>query len=291
MIFDRAAKRRQRDRAAQDVSLSRQTDYLRDEVAARVVDRLLDIKRRFPVLVDLGAGAGHMVKHLESDLTSKVIQLEYSRGLGERDVGEEREVEVERVVADEEALPFEPNSLDAVISSMSLHWINDLPGTLSQVRHALKPDGVFLGAMLGGDTLYEARVALQLAETERLGGISPRVSPMTNVSDMGQLLSRAGLTLTTVDVDEVVVRYPSLFELMTDLHDMGESNSIINRRPYLSRDVMMAASSIYQEMYGSEDGTIPATFQILYLIGWKPDPSQPKPLARGSAKASLKETL
>ncbi|KAJ3287452.1 NADH dehydrogenase [ubiquinone] 1 alpha subcomplex assembly factor 5 [Borealophlyctis nickersoniae] len=142
--------------------------------------------------------------------------------------------------------------------------------------------------MFGGDTLYELRTSLQLAEIEREGGVSPHVSPMTDVKDIGSLLSRAGLTLTTVDVDEIIVNYPTIFELMEDLKAMGENNAIATRKPYLKRDTLAAAAAIYKEVYGNEDGSIPATFQVIYMIGWKPDPSQPKPARRGSGEVSLK---
>ncbi|KAG1121274.1 hypothetical protein G6F42_012588 [Rhizopus arrhizus] len=201
------------------------------------------------------------------------------------------EVEVERQVVDEEHLPFAENSLDAVVSSLSLNWVNDLPGALIQIKNSLKPDGVFIGAMFGGDTLFELRTSLQLAEVERESGISPRISPMADSSDMSRMLTRAGFTLTTVDVDEIQVNYPSAFELMQDLRAMGESNSVLTRRPFLKRDTLLAAASIYKELHGNPDGTIPATFSIIYLIGWKPSENTPLPKKRGSANASLKDVL
>ncbi|KAK9722688.1 hypothetical protein K7432_002499 [Basidiobolus ranarum] len=290
-VFDRKVKRIQRDRAALNVSQSREVDYLKDEIASRVVDRLLDIKKRFHTIVDIGSGCGHVVKHLDEDIASKVIQCELSENMLHRDADITYDVEVERRVIDEEMLPFEENSLEAVVSSLSLHWVNDLPGALIQIRRALKPDGVFIGAMFGGDTLYELRTSLQLSELEREGGISPHVSPMADSRDLGSLLSRAGFNLTTVDVDEIVVNYPSPMELMKDLQAMGESNAVMNSRGYLHRDTLLASHAIYKELYGNPDGTIPATFQIIYMIGWKPDSTQPKPIARGSATTSFKDIL
>ena len=177
-------------------------------------------------------------------------------------------VEIERRVMDEEFLQFEENSLDCVVSIGALHWTNDLPGSLIQIRKALKPDGVFIGAICGGDTLFELRTSLQLAEQEREGGISARISPMagehvsravhrssyltlsrlptTESSDMASLLSRAGFNIPTIDVDDVAVAYPSMYELFHDLRDMGESNAIINRRPGLRRDTLLSAGAIYQ---------------------------------------------
>jgi len=198
-----------------------------------------------------------------------------------------------RVQGDEEDLLgiLPRNSQEAIVSCLSLHWVNDLPGTLVQIKEALKPDGLFLGAMFGGDTLFELRSALQLAEVDREGGISPHVSPMTDIKDMSNLLGRAGFTLLTVDTDEVRVGYPSMWELIEDLKDMGEGNAIMGRRHFLHRDTLAAASAIYQELHGNKDGSIPATFQVIYMVGWKPSPTQPKPLERGSAQTSLKDIL
>lgn len=150
---------------------------------------------------------------------------------------------------------------------------------------------MFIGAMLGGETLFELRTALQLAEVEREGGISIRVSPMTDTRDVSNLLSRAGFTMTTVDVDEVKVGYPSIFELVEDLRDMGNSNAVVERRAFLKRDSLVAASAIYKALHGLEDGTIPATFQIIYMIGWRPAPNQPKPLQRASGTTKLADIL
>ncbi|KAJ2781567.1 hypothetical protein H4R18_002799 [Coemansia javaensis] len=286
-VFDRRAKRLQRDRAARRAENSREVDYLRDEVAARVADRLLDIKRRYRTVVELGAGCGHLAKAVDDDMMDRLIMCEMSPLMLDRDSGTQYAVEVERRVMDEEMPQFEDESLDAVVSSMSMHWVNDLPGMLVQVRRALVPDGVFIGAMLGGDSLFELRASLQLADTERDGGIAARVSPLTNTRDVGSLLGRAGLTLPTVDIDTIVVNYPSMLHLVTDINAMGEGNAVVQRLPFIKRDTLIAASAIYKELYGNADGTIPATFQVIYMIGWKPDPSQPKPLARGSAQASL----
>ena len=195
------------------------------------------------------------------------------------------------MVVDEEALPFEENSLDCVVCCGSLHWTNDLPGALIQIQRALKPDGVFIGAICGGDTLFELRTSIQMAEQEREGGISPRVSPMADSRDIVSLLSRAGFNIPTVDTDEIEVNYPSIFELMSDLQDMGESNAVIHRRTLLKRDTLLSASAIYPLMHGHEDGSVPATYSMIYMVGWKPDPSQRKPLKRGGATQSMKDVL
>ncbi|KAG8218493.1 S-adenosyl-L-methionine-dependent methyltransferase [Butyriboletus roseoflavus] len=210
-----------------------------------------------------------------------------------RDPDDEFQVQLERVQGDEENLLeiLPRNSHEAIVSCLSLHWVNDLPSVLVQIKEVLKPDGLFLGAMFGGETLFELRSALQLAEVDREGGISPHVSPMTDTRDISNLLSRAGFTLLTIDTDEVRVGYPSMWELIEDLKDMGEGNSILGRRHIMHRDTLAAASAIYRELHGNEDGSIPATFQVIYMIGWKPSLTQAKPLERGSAQTSLKDVL
>ncbi|KAF9464818.1 S-adenosyl-L-methionine-dependent methyltransferase [Collybia nuda] len=281
-VFDRKAKFLQKDRAAtrDGGARSKTVDYIRTEVAERMLERFLDIKRKFNTVLDLGSGPGHFSKLLETERTKKSIMIDSS-------------VEVERIHADEENLLtiVDRNSQEAIVSCLSLHWVNDLPGVLVQIKEALQPDGLFLGAMFGGETLFELRTSLQLAEVEREGGISPHVSPMTENGDISNLLSRAGFNLLTVDVDEIQVAYPSMWELLEDLSDMGEANAIMGRRNFIHRDTLSAASAIYKELHGNEDGSIPATFQVIYMIGWKPSPSQPQPLKRGSGKVNLKEVL
>lgn len=196
------------------------------------------------------------------------------------------------VLSDEELLPFEPASFDMVLSSLSLHWINDLPGVLAQINNVLKPDSPFIGAMLGGDTLFELRTSLQLAEQERRGGISPHVSPLADVRDVGGLLGRAGFQMLTVDVEDIVVDYPDTFALMQDLQAMGEGNAVLGREMGgIGRDVLLANEAIYRALHGNEDGTLPATFRIIHMIGWKEGANQPKPLKRGSGEISLKDVL
>ncbi|KDR84075.1 hypothetical protein GALMADRAFT_275287 [Galerina marginata CBS 339.88] len=294
-VFDRNAKRMQRNRAAlsEGGSRSRTVDYVREEVAERMLERFLDIKRKFGTILDFGSGPGHFSKLLETDKVGKSIMLDSSESTLNRDSDSKFEVEVERIHGDEENLlrSISPNSQEAILSCLSLHWVNDLPGTLVQIREALQPDGLFLGAMFGGDTLFELRTSLQLAEVEREGGISPHISPMTDTRDISNLLGRAGFNMLTVDIDEVKVAYPSMWELMEDLQDMGENNAVIGRRNIIHRDTLAASSAIYKEMYGSDDGSIQATFQIIYMIGWKPAPSQPKPLERGTGKVNLKDVL
>lgn len=196
------------------------------------------------------------------------------------------------MLADEEHLPYEANTFDAVLSSLSMHWINDLPSVLAQINHVLKPDCPFIGAMFGGDTLFELRTSLQLADLERRGGVSPHVSPLADVRDMGGLLQKAGFKMLTVDVDDITVDYPDTFALMQDLQAMGESNAIIGREPgAIKKDVLLANEGIYRELHGNKDGSIPATFRIIYMIGWKEGPNQQTPLARGSGQVNMKDIL
>ena len=196
------------------------------------------------------------------------------------------------VLHNDELLPYDAESFDAVLSSLSLHWINDLPSVLAQINRILKPDAPLLSAMLGGDTLFELRTALQLASQDRRGGISPHVSPLADVRDMGGLLTKAGFKMLTVDVDDVSVDYPTMFALMMDLQAMGESNAVTNREPgAIGRDVLLAAEAIYRELHGNADGSMPATFRGIYMIAWKEGKGQQQPLARGSGELNMKDIL
>lgn len=230
------------------------------------------------MIVELGAGAGHLRHHLDANSSGveKLIMCDMSEAMLHRDAHLDAQFpyKIERQVIDEEWLPFEENSLDCVIAPGSLHWTNDLPGALIQIQRVLKPDGVFLGYMLGGETLFELRyvtlthssTSMMLAEQEREGGLSVHVSPMTDTKDVSSLLTRAGFTLQTVDIDELTVNYPSMFELVQDLRDMGESNAVINRRPFLHRDTLIAAAATYQALHGSEEGHVPATYAQIYMV-------------------------
>ncbi|CAJ2665144.1 unnamed protein product [Trifolium pratense] len=193
------------------------------------------------------------------------------------------------VVGDEEFLPIKENSVDLVISCLGLHWTNDLPGAMIQSMLALKPDGLFLAAILGGETLKELRIACTVAQMEREGGISPRISPLAQVRDAGNLLTRAGFNLPGVDVDEYTVKYESALELIEHLRAMGETNALSQMNTMLKRDTALATAAIYDSMFASEDGTVPATFQVIYMTGWKEHSSQQKPKRRGSATVSFKD--
>lgn len=311
-VFNRRTKWLQKERAASSPEQSRTADYLKDEVARRLCERLLDIKRDYPRVLDVGANSCNVARalvapDLEQDpnmpgpaapLVSRVGHLtaaESSESLLFRDAELDfnRDINMTReILQDEETLPFEPNSFDLVLSSMSLHWINDLVGLLAQINNVLKPDCAFMGAMLGGDTLFELRTSLQLAEQERRGGIGPHVSPLADVRDVGGLLQRVGFKMVGVDVDDIIVDFPDIFALMQDLQAMGEGNAVLGREMGpIGRDVLLAADAIYRELHGNEDGTIPATFRMIYMIGWKESADQAQPLPRGSGEINLKDIL
>jgi SAM-dependent methyltransferase len=196
------------------------------------------------------------------------------------------------VAADLEALPFRDGSLDLVVSGLALHFVNDLPGTLVQIRRALKPDGLFVAALLGGDTLTELRQAFAAAEAEMEDGISPRVLPFADLRDLGSLLQRAGLALPVTDVDRLTVRYASPLALMHDLRRMGAGNALSERRrTLLRRATLHRVFEIYAERFADPDGRIRATFEIVWLSGWAPHESQQQPLKPGSAKTRLADAL
>jgi SAM-dependent methyltransferase len=282
-VFNRRTVRRHRDRAAPGF-----TDYafLLEEVAERLADRLDDVKRTFPVALDLGCHGGEVGRTLQGrGGVQTLLQCDLSPTFAGR-------AGAGACAADEEALPFADGSLDLILSCLSLHWVNDLPGALVQARRALKPDGLFLGAMLGGETLKELRDALGQAEIEVDGGLSPRVSPFADVRDAGNLMARAGFSLPVMDTDTITVSYADPLRLMRDLRGMGETNAVSeSRKGFTRREVLMRAAAIYAEKYVDADGRVPATFQVIYLTGWAPAPDQPNPLAPGSAETNLKDVL
>jgi len=191
-----------------------------------------------------------------------------------------------------ETLPFPPESLDLVVSALAFQFVNDLPGVLAQIRRALRPDGLLLAAMIGGDTLTELRQAFAAAETELEGGVSPRVAPFADLRDVGALLQRSRLALPVTDVDRIVVRYDSAFALMADLRRMGATNVLIERRRTPTRrSTMLRMAQIYAERFADADGRIRATFDVVWLSAWAPHESQQQPLRPGSAKASLAEAV
>jgi NADH dehydrogenase [ubiquinone] 1 alpha subcomplex assembly factor 5 len=282
-VFDRGALRRRRERTAPHLD---GYDFLIREVAERLSERLGDVRRAFPLALELGCHTGQLAEVLGGRTgVGRLIQTDLSSAMARRAGGL-------CLVADEEALPFRAETFDLVLSCFSLHWINDLPGTLAQVRHALKPDGLFLAAMPGGTTLQELREAVMRAELELDGGAGLRVSPFVDLRDAGSLLQRAGLAMPLVDVETITVTYDHPLKLMQELRGMGEANALRQRpRRPLRRATLLRAAEIYHELFADARGRVPATFEILMLSGWKPAPTQPQPLRRGSGKVNLAEAL
>jgi SAM-dependent methyltransferase len=283
LVFDRALVRRRRERAVLGGDLN---DFLFAEVAGRLADRLSDVKRRFAVAVDLGSRGGHMAR--ATMVTGRVDRL-YAADPSSALAGR---LPVSAIAADEEALPFANESLDLMVSSLALHWVNDLPGTLVQIRRALRPDGLFLAAMFGGETLWELRQILMEAELAVGGGVSARVSPMADLRDAAGLLQRAGFALPVADRDPITVSYSDASALMRELGGMGESNAIRLRAPGpLRRDVLAEAVRLYQKRYAFAGGRVRASFEILYISGWAPSATQQQPLRPGQAKTRLADAL
>ncbi len=283
LVFDRAVLRQRRERAARDWD---QRAFLKREIASRLVERLDDVRRAFPKALDLGSHGDEIATALGGRTAiGCLVRADLGQGFARRAKGP-------AVVADEELLPFAPQSFDLVVSAMDLHWVNDLPGTLVQIRRILKPDGLLLGALLGGATLWQLRQALAAAESEVEGGLSPRVSPFAGLADAAGLLQRAGFALPVVDSETIEVEYENALALMRDLAGMGESNLVMERRRGLARrTTLMRAAQIYGERFAVASGRVLASFEVLFLHGWAPDESQPKPLKPGSARHRLADAL
>ncbi|MEA2986580.1 MAG: hypothetical protein QOD94_2834 [Alphaproteobacteria bacterium] len=287
--MDRRLLRARRRRAAALVP----ADFLLARVADDLAERLSSVLRRFDLAADLGTPGKHLRQELAASgkvgvLISVDALADFSLPGTRGRAGEGAPL----VAADEEALPFREGSLDLVVSALALHLVNDLPGTLIQVRRALKPDGLFLAALLGGETLTELRQAFAEAETEKEGGVSPRVAPFPDLRDLGALLQRAGFALPVADTERLTVRYATVLSLMHDLRRMGATNALIERRRVpLRRATLMRMAEIYARRFADPDGRLRATFEIVWLSGWAPDPSQQKPLQPGSAKMRLADAL
>jgi NADH dehydrogenase [ubiquinone] 1 alpha subcomplex assembly factor 5 len=281
-VFDRPALRARRDRASPGTG----PDFLFAEATERLLDRLADIDRRFPAALDLGCRDGALGRAIAGRGGIEfLVQADPSPRFVARTAGT-------RLAAEPEALPFAPASFDVVLSVLLLHWVNDLPGALLQLRRALKPDGLLLVSLLAGDTLGELRECLMAAELAEEGGISPRVSPFAEPRELGALLQRAGFAMPVVDSDRLTVTYPDALALMRELRLMGESNALVERRRGFSRRAtLLRAAALYGEKFGQADGRIPASFEIVTLTGWAPHPGQPQPLRPGSATARLASAL
>ncbi len=279
-VFDRPLLLRRRRRAQ---ALGAAT-FLIDRAAADLAERLSAVLRRFPLAADLGSPTGAVRRELAGLVDTLVAVAAAAEDLGDH-TGP-------KLVADEEALPFADGSLDLAVSVLALQSVNDLPGTLVQVRRALKPDGYFIAALLGGETLTELRQSFAAAEVDIEGGISPRVAPFVDAREAGALLQRAGFALPVADVDRVTARYPSAFALMRDLRRMGATNPLIERRRVpLRRSTLMRVAECYAARFSDADGRVRASFDIVWMAGWAPHPSQPQPLKPGSAQARLADAL
>jgi SAM-dependent methyltransferase len=283
LIFDRALIRRRLRRAA---ALGPAT-FLLDRVAGDLAERLAAVLRRFELAVDLGTPGAALRMALAglgsvgSVVAANALALEPAMSANKQ-----------KVAADEEALPFGDGTLDLVVSGLALQFVNDLPGALLQIRRALKPDGLFVAALIGGETLIELRQSFAQAESDVEGGGSPRVAPFADLRDLGALLQRAGFALPVTDVDRVVVRYDSVFGLMHDLRRMGAANALLaRRRTPLRRATLLRMAEIYAARFADADGRVRATFEIVWLSGWAPHPEQQQPLRPGSAKARLADAL
>jgi SAM-dependent methyltransferase len=282
-IFDRGLLTRRRERFAAGAS---QYDFLLRHVADDLAQRLTLVRRSFPVAVNLGAYHGAVSRRLRDLGTLGVlVDLERSPRLLAQCTGP-------RILGDEEWLPFKPASLDLVVSGLALQFVNDLPGTLIQIRRALKPDGLMLAAMLGGRTLHELRDALTEAEFEVEGGASPRIAPFVDIRELGGLLQRAEFALPVADTDTLTVTYDTAFDLMRDLRRMGAANMLRERRKApLRLATLQRGAEIYAQRHGVVNGRIRATFEVITLTGWGPHDSQQKALRPGSATARLAEAL
>jgi SAM-dependent methyltransferase len=267
LLFDRALLKRRQERARKLGPAS----FLLDRVAEDMEQRLAAVNRSFADVADIWTPGG-LLRGPIADRFKSVAHIE--------------------LVSSDETLPFRPESLDLVVSALALQFVNDLPGVLAQIRRALRPDGLLLAAMIGGDTLTELRQSFAAAEAECEGGVSPRVAPLADLRDVGGLLQRAGLALPVTDVDRIMVRYDNALALMTDLRRMGATNILLERRRQPTRRAtMLRMAQIYAERFADPDARIRATFDVIWLSGWAPHESQPKPLRPGSATASLEEAV
>ena len=284
-LFDRALIAARLKRALHAAPDTPGADFLLRRAAEELADRLSLVRRGFAVAAEVGAPGPHAAEVLAArgaGFTLRLAPLALAAGVGP----------YARAIGDLESLPLADQSCDLIVSLMALHHVNDLPGALIQIRRAMRADGLFLAALAGGDTLTELRQSLTIAESEILGGAAPRVAPFADVRALGGLLQRAGFALPVVDADTVVVRYPDLFALMRDLRAFGATNvlTLRSRKP-LRRDVLAHAAAVYAERFADPDGRLRATFETVWLTGWAPHESQPKPLKPGSATMRLADAL
>lgn len=283
IVFDQRLRRKHLDWSStnKDAHLY---DYIKSQMAEDVCDRIEDMifsgKRN---ILNIGSCSGLIIKNLnparvesltQTDISSKSIER-CEKTLSSCSVN----YPINYIQCDEECLPLKENSMDLVMSCATLHWVNDLLKCFQDVRKILKPNSPFLGVIFGGETLYELRSSLQLAELERLSGFSSHVAPKTTGQDISRLLQMSGFQLITVDMSQIKIRYPSIFELMFDLQGMGENNCSLIGAKHIDKDVLMASAAIYQSLYGNDDieSGIPATFQLIHFVGWN-EPGNANPI-------------
>lgn len=274
-VFDKSIIRKKRERCAPHLP---EHNFLFNWALNQIIERLHVIKKDFPLALQIGKRA--TIQNVKDLKIQNIITLDNTKHL------------FPNVIADEEFLPFKPDAFDLIINPLTLHTTNDLPGTLSQINNALKPDGLFIGAMFGGETLHELRQTMNEVEIQKTGGITPRISPFADLPQMSALIQRAGFSLPVIDSEKITVTYDNIFKLMEDLRLMGESNSILDRKKsFTSRDFFQKTNSLYIKKFSENNERIKATFEIIFLLGWKPHKSQQQPLRPGSAKTRLADAL
>ena len=274
-VFDRNIVRKNRNRCAEKL---KNHGFLIDWSMDQITTRLEDIKRTFPTALQIG--------NRSNEFQSNNFGIEHLYTL---DIAEKLNPSIQ---ADEELLPFAPESFNLVISPLNLHTTNDLPGVLAQIKTTLKPDGLFIATILGGETLHELRDSMNMAELEMNGGLSPHVAPFADMPQMGALMQRAGFNLPVIDSEKITVTYDNVLKLMEDLRNMGEGNALIERsKKFSTPDYFGRIVQDYTSKYSEGNGRIKATFEIIFLIGWAPHESQQKPLRPGSAQNRLADIL
>ena len=276
ILFDRA---RLRKRRARTVARFPQHDFLHREAAERMADSIAYINRPFPTIVELGSHSGQLTRLLDNRSgTERYITCDTAA--------------TGQIIADEEWLPFADQSVDAVVSCLALQWVNDLPGTLAQIHRILKPDGLFMAVLPGGESLRELRATFAAVESIRSGGVSPRVAPFIDVRDAGALLQRAGFALPVADSDNLTITYPNLFALMDDLRGSAQSNMLHGQvQHFTPRGFFLDAAKYYADHYSDAEGQLTATMELVTLTGWKPAANQQQPAKRGSGQISLRDAL
>ncbi len=280
-IFDQNALFQHRKRAKKEFKLH---DFMIQEVAGRLSERLEETNRNFDTAIGI-CWQNRILReicHRANNIDKLIVYNNCKTKNSDKN----------QIIAEPELFPIAPKSIDLFVSLLEWHWINDLPGVLSQSLSALKSDGLILGAMFGGNTLTELRTVLIEAEMITKGGVTPRIPPFVDVETLGNLLLRIGFTLPVIDIDTINVTYPNAFKLMHEIRGMGETNCLTKRsKKFTRRDILYRAAELYNDKYGTSDGRINATFQVIFFTAWAPHHSQPKPKKRGSGKYSLESAI